>query len=104
MDSFRKHLSIAEQQAAKEKKEAEKKKAKADKAKAEQAKKVPEVLADPNKVKPAPIRVSHIVHSTSCGRFALTRRFCVFLPSSGHMHFSMGCSHSPGGTAGWNAD
>ena len=72
MDSFRKHLSIAEQQAAKEKKEAEKKKAKADKAKAEQAKKVPEVLADPNKVKPAPIRVSHIVHSTSCGRFALT--------------------------------
>jgi len=49
MDSFRKHLSIAEQQAAKEKKEAEKKKAKADKAKAEQAKKVPEVLADPNK-------------------------------------------------------
>jgi len=54
MDSFKKHLSIAEQQAAKDKKEADKKAAKAEKVKAAEAKKVPEAIADPNKVCPAP--------------------------------------------------
>lgn len=52
MDSFEKHLSLAEQAAAKEKKEAEKKKKKAaekPKEKAAPKQNAPKVVADPNK-------------------------------------------------------